>query len=113
MPPSNFDVHGLEQSIQMYIIAVECYKCNQPINVAVIKSEDGFRGPETFKEGEKQIADSHGVVIKLQHTFTRQESYDANTCPHCNTFIGQHFLFTDYFVAALNGDYKYDVIEIP
>ena len=102
---------------QMYIVSAYCYKCNEAINVAMIKSaltkRNRFCGPEAFTEEEKKTAENHGVFIQNRHSYTKEEAYEANTCPHCDAYIGQHFLFTDYFAAALNGDYKYEIVELP
>lgn len=99
---------------KMHIITAECYKRNQPINVAIIKSgkSNGFCGPEVFSAEEKKMAKNQGVVIKQQHSYTMEQTYDANTCPHCNAFIGQHYLLTEYFVPAKCGDYEYKTIHI-
>lgn len=101
---------------QMYIIAGSCWKCDANMNVAVIKGNtndrNGFCGPEAFSENEKKIAEEHGVIIREHRSHTREESYLANTCPHCNTFVGQHYLFTNYFISATYGDYEYKVVDL-
>lgn len=103
---------------QMYIIAASCWKCKKDMNVAIIESNDNKRkgsicGPEVFSSEEIKIAENHNVLIKEHHSYTREESYYANTCPSCNTFIGQFYLFTSYFVPAVQyGDYEYKIIEI-
>lgn len=96
----------------MYIISTTCYRCEMPMNVAIIKRENGICGPEAFTGDEKRIAEKNGVTIRDQYSGTRNERYDANTCPHCNTFIGQHYLFTDYFASALYGEEKYKIVDI-
>ncbi|KRD06337.1 hypothetical protein ASE21_19395 [Flavobacterium sp. Root901] len=106
----------MKESIQtqMYIIKAECYKCDAPMNIAIIKSEkrNGFCGPEAFSTEEKRIAENNGVIIREQHSYTMEQTYDANTCPHCNAFVGQHYLLTEYFVPAECSDYEYKVIDI-
>ncbi len=101
---------------QIYIIAAACYKCEKDMNVAVIKcgptSRNGFCGPDRFTEKEIRLAENHKVVIRQQFSFTREESYMANTCLHCSAFIGQHFLFTEYFTAAMCGDYEFTTIDL-
>ncbi len=96
---------------QMYIITSSCYKCDEEMNVAIIrrKHELGERmsGPEEFSLQEKELATNNGVLIKEHYSATRQEIYDANTCPHCNAFIGQHYLFTDYLSPAIYGECEY------
>lgn len=101
---------------QMYIVKAACWKCKNPMNVAIIKGDgkdrSNFCGPEVFSENEKKIAESHNVIINKHHSFTREEDYFANTCPHCNTFVGQHYLFTNYFIPVSYGDYECTIIDL-
>ena len=103
---------------QMYIITAPCWKCDKTINIAVIDGDMNKRnstlcGSEAFSPEEIKTAQNHNVLIKEQHSYTMQESYQANTYPHCNALIGQHFLFTEYFVPAVQDeDYEYKVIDI-
>lgn len=98
---------------KMYIISAPCWKCQENFNVTLIKPEQSqMYGPESFSEEEIKIAEKHDAIIKMQHSGIRQESYNANTCPHCGTFIGQHYLFTDYFCSAQYGDYPYKLIDL-
>ena len=101
---------------QMYIVTAPCWKCDGIMNVAMISDSgkgNDFCGPEGFTEEEQRIAENNNVVIRKHNSHTRGEFYRANTCPHCNTFIGQHYLFTDYFTAAEYGDYEYKTIALP
>lgn len=107
----------MDEPIQMYIITAPCWKCDKEMNVAVIKGDKkrhDFCGPEKFSEEEKKIAENHNVIISKRHSYTREEDYYANICTHCNTFIGQHFLFTGYFSLAVHqeDDYKYKKIHL-
>jgi recombinational DNA repair protein (RecF pathway) len=96
----------------MYVIFTTCYKCGQPMNAAMIYREDGnFCGPETFSEEEKRVAKDHGVIIDHHYSGTRQESYNANTCPHCNAFIGEWFLYDDYVTSVMYGDCNYKLVD--
>jgi hypothetical protein len=53
----------------MYIIPTTCYKCEQPMNVAIIQRNNGsFCGPEAFSVEEKSIAKNHGVIIEDQYS---------------------------------------------
>jgi len=96
----------------MYIISTSCYRCEKPMNVAVIQRKGGHCGPEAFSEEEKRIAENHNVTIRDQYSGTRREYYDANTCPNCNTFVGQHYLFTDYLTSAIYGGEAYKIIDL-
>jgi hypothetical protein len=96
----------------MYIIPTTCYKCGKPMNMAVVNRGNGFSGPDAFSIEEINIAKENGVIIEHQYSRTRQESYNAATCPHCNTFIGQHFIFTEYISPVLYGDCDFKFVEI-
>lgn len=96
----------------MYIVNTTCYKCEKTMNVAIIKRGNDIFGPEAFSGEEKRVAGNNGVIIRDQYSGTRQEHYDANTCPHCNTFIGQYYLFADYFTSALYGECEYKIVDI-
>ena len=101
----------------MYIIEANCWKCHQPMKVAIIRGDFDKReattcGPEKFSEEEKAIAASKGVFIKDSYSNTMNEGYAANVCQHCGGFVGQHFLFTDYFTPAQMGDYSYETIKL-
>lgn len=105
----------MDEPIQMYIITAPCWKCNKDMNVAVIKGDKKRNdpcGPEAFSDEEKSIAQNHNVIIDKRHSFTIEEDYYANICPHCNTFLGQHYLFDDYFCEAVYGSYVYKTIDL-
>lgn len=100
----------------MYIINGKCWKCAESIKVAIIQADFDKRGattvgPESFSETELALARSKGVSIAIQYSKTKEESYLANTCS-CGTFIGQHYLFTDYFHSAQMGDYNFERIDL-
>ena len=58
------------------------------------------------------MAEDNGVVVKSQHSYIMDHTYEANAYHHCGAFIGQHYLFKDYFVAAERGDYEFKILEI-
>lgn len=101
----------------MYIITAPCWKCEQPNKVALITGDANINngqvyGPESFTKKESIIAQREGVVIKNHHSGTRKENYSANTCPYCNAFFGQHYLFTDYYCEAEYGALPYEIIKL-
>src|SRR5690606_22704752 len=95
------EIHGGSDE-SMYIIDGKCWKCHQPLKVAVIngphidKRGGTTAGPESFNEAELTLAKSKGVLIADQYSNIIGKTYLANTCT-CGAFIGQHYLFTDYF----------------
>lgn len=102
---------------QMYIVTAPCWKCKGHFNVALMRGDDNINngqvyGLEFFSKEEIELAQSHEVIIKEHFSGTRQESYAASTCPHCDTFVGQHFLFSRYFCPAQYGDYTHKILDI-
>jgi hypothetical protein len=51
----------------------------------------------SFTEQDKRFAFQNGVIINKCYSKTRGEWYQANICPYCNAFIGEHFLI-DYAI---------------
>lgn len=98
--------HQLEKS--MFIIDSQCWKCNSGMKVAVMKCGHYHPGPDMFSAKELEFARSKGVLIKDNFSQTMGESYLSNTCPSCLSLTGQHYLFTDHLVYALNGGYNYE-----
>jgi hypothetical protein len=41
-----------------------------------------------------------------------KKAYDAKTFPNCNAFVGQFYLFTQYFKPYIYGDYRYKEIDL-
>lgn len=97
---------------KMTIIEGLCWKCNEAIKVAVTEGDgimSSYCGPDEFTDAELDFAKSKGVVIRTQDSKMANETYLANTCPHCNTFVGNFYLFTQYIQPADIGEYKFVV----
>lgn len=82
------------------IVEGPCWKCPNTMKVAIKSEFFSHSGPRDFTSEELKIAKENGVLIKKHYSKTMQESYFANTCPHCGAFSGEHYLFTDYLVPA-------------
>ncbi len=90
--------------LHMYINEAACYRCGNNLKYAYIMSQTGdmVRGqsnhiyPDDFNNKEINLARSNGVVLKKQYSKTSGYSYLANSCNNCNTFIGNHYMFTEY-----------------
>jgi hypothetical protein len=92
----------------MMIITIDCWKCEKGMKMALVSDEESaYRGPETFSENEISLAQKNGVLIKNVDSQTAEETYKANICPHCDSFIGKWFFFANYYTPALYGDLKY------
>jgi hypothetical protein len=101
-----------QQKKRMTIIEGDCWKCGGPMKIAAISSTNGgaIRGssnnlrPSEFADEEIGFARSKGVVLKTQYSKTVGGKYVANSCSKCGSFIGDHFLFTDYIAPADYGE---------
>jgi hypothetical protein len=93
----------------MLIISAPCWKCDKDMKIALLGTESGdlIGGPEIFSEKEKQLAVKNGVTLKIINSKTAEETYLANTCPHCDAFVGKWFYFAHYLTPALYGDLEY------
>lgn len=75
-------------SRKMEIVDSKCRDCSAPIKIAMM----GVSGPETFTESELGFARDAGVLIEKKFSEALNETYLANTCPKCGSFIGQYFV---------------------
>ncbi len=88
------------------VIDSKCWKCNAPIKIAVVEILGNDNPPENFTQDDIQLAISKNVFLKKQYSKTIKRTYLANTCKTCNSFIGSHFLFTEYVAPAFYGELK-------
>ena len=98
----------------MAIIEGNCWKCSQSMKVAVIYIIDSeFIGayiyPSNFNQEEIKLAESKGVLLKMQYSYTAREKYIANTCSNCGSFAGDFYLFVDYISLAGIGYERFDM----
>ena len=98
----------------LYLVHAQCWKCRKPVKVAMIKgaAPHHFYGPEGFNPQLTELAQQHGASIQPQYSHTQQTTYPANTCAHCQAFIGEHYLFTEYFMSAIEGSYVYEKLGV-
>ncbi len=99
---------GYLQKTTMTILEGNCWKCNSKMKAAFVEAgeerESSYAGPDEFTNKELEIAKNKGVIIEEYYSKTANERYLANTCPQCGTFIGTHYIFSDYAVPAANGE---------
>jgi len=91
--------------MKLLIIDGNCWKCKSPMKIGALSGDAGYEGE--FNSSHIALANQNGANIKTQYSKTTRARYPANTCKTCNTFIGNHYLFTDYVAVA-----KYPRIEI-
>jgi predicted Zn-ribbon and HTH transcriptional regulator len=102
----------------MTIVNGPCWKCNSNMNIAsistskrtIIRGISNFLAPGDFNMEEIKAARDNNVHLKHHYSKTAGYSYLANTCPKCNAFVGDHYVFTDYISQTGNDElFSYDV----
>ncbi len=68
-------------------------------------------GPEFFTSEQIELAKAKGVKIEKSYSYTMNSEYMANVCPHCNSFVGQFYLFSQFRSLADQGHYKSEFIK--
>ncbi|MBS7787967.1 hypothetical protein KIH23_11730 [Flavobacterium sp. CYK-55] len=102
----------MPHTTKLYIVQAHCWRCRQPAALAMIKSPNTFYGPEGFNPQQTLLATRQGAVILPQYSRYAQTTYPANSCGHCKAFLGEHYLFTEYFISALDGHYPYQTVVV-
>ena len=102
--------HYVNKSTMM-IIDGPCYKCGHTMKVAVKSEYYSTIGPDEFSSEEIEVARKHGAIIQERYSKTLRERYLVNVCKTCNSFAGDHYLFTDYAAPASYGDLPFVQIE--
>lgn len=100
---------------RMTIVDGPCWKCNATMKVAIVEagSERGTSiGPDKFTKQEIDLARDKGVIIKEHFSKTVGRRYLANTCPKCMTFVGDHYLSTNYHAPASYGELSSTMLDI-
>jgi hypothetical protein len=93
-----------KEKASVMIITAPCWNCEKPMLVAMIGQHDG---PSAFTKAEIQLAEKNGVFIKEIYSHTADERYLANACWECGAFVGNWYLFTNYWAEAMYGRLEY------
>ncbi len=64
-------------------------------------------GPSGFSDAELALARKYDVIIKEVDSKTAEECYLANVCGAFGAFVGDWFLFTNYWAEAMYGRLEY------
>jgi len=94
------------------IAEAPCWQCNTPMKFSYCRKGRSILGPSAFNESEIELARSKGVIIKEQYSSSVKETYLANSCGHCGTFIGEFYLPANYASPVEYGEIpstKYEV----
>ena len=96
----------------LHVVAAPCWKCSSDMKLALWESDAGelhdylggsVLGPSgrswgiTVGDGdgpdeeELAVARAHGATIRHHHSRTMGGSYQANTCPECDAFVGANY----------------------
>lgn len=80
---------------KLVIVNDSCWKCSRKMRIAMVESNDYHQiySPADFTENDIAIANKHGANIKKVFSKTMKESYYANVCECCGSFIGEHYLY--------------------
>ena len=70
-----------------------CRRCKRHLKVCFIQIAENYtRGTYAFDNYQTQVAKNCGVCLEQQFSQTLGKKYLANTCPTCQTFVGEHYL---------------------
>jgi hypothetical protein len=86
------DIALLEKKLFISIRNCRSPRCQKPMKIAHLSTDGMSCGPEQFTPAEKGLADKLAVVLKNQYSRKWEDAYFANTCAHCGSFIGRHYL---------------------
>jgi len=81
-----------EQNHQMEITESQCRDCHAPLKIAIGIMGGSFYGPDRFNNQEVDFALSKGAYLQMKYSKTMNETYLANTCSKCGSFIGAFFV---------------------
>ena len=84
----------------LHVVDTECWKCRRPMKAAIISIDSFANRIHDFDEHETNIAEDNGVLIKKHYSQTMNESYRANTCRSCGTFIGGFYTHHHSYLMA-------------
>ena len=83
---------GIMYQSKLAIYEKECWKCKRNMKLAMIISSKMILYPEDFNEDDIKLTKSLGVNIQKQYSKGIKDYYLANTCNHCNEFIGDYYM---------------------
>lgn len=81
---------------KMIIINHPCWKCGKDMRIAMINDNNYCYSPDEFTEEDVRLANENGAYITMKYSNESKASYYANTCRHCEAFIGQFYMHEYY-----------------
>jgi hypothetical protein len=80
----------------IHVTHIACWKCHKTMKLAAFRFDYSWSGARDFSEKDCVIAGQLGAIINMVYGKTRNESFLASCCGHCQAFSGDFFLH-DYF----------------
>lgn len=80
------------------IVEDGCWNCGKLVKLPFV---DNTIGAKHYKDELVEIAKQHGAKIENRFSKTREESYNASVCPHCEVMFGEHYLVNYWYSPVL------------
>ena len=108
--PKDFNVE-----VGLWIEKIKCWKCNSDIDVLVgLKVNNHYFNindlKEEFLEFLKEYFPNEASQLNLKKDTKGLLGYISNICPVCNSKIGNHYIYDEYFVEQM--PFNFENVEI-
>ncbi len=89
---------------QMVTVAAKCRRCGEEMKVAMLSAKNGhyLLGPAYFNDQEIKMAMDMGANLEKRYSKTMNETYLANVCKKCLSFIGKFYIHNYYYAPHTN-----------
>lgn len=86
-----------KNSLKLVTVVADCpnNKCSKKMRIAFIVTPPPHYpiSPKDFNAEEIAMARIFGAKIEQRYSKTRKDDYFANVCEHCNSFVGDHYMY--------------------
>ncbi len=79
-------------NVVLHVVEDDCWKCGEPMKIAILDIEGLMRGPEDFLDIEVAAARELGAELRVNYSKTMKTRYLSSTCKSCGAFSGSFFL---------------------
>lgn len=73
-----------------------CWNCSRPMKAARIVVANLLIDPDYFTDQERNLARQNGAILEKKYSGSVLDTYTANSCPSCSSFIGQNYIHEIY-----------------
>ena len=94
---------------RLLVIDDNCKKCSAPMKVATLDKVEAYHDWGSFSPSDIPLAAKHGCHLTYDYGYMTERQHIANTCRNCGTFIGSHYLFTEYVAVPESKREEYDI----